>query len=173
MIFFVVNIDNYGLFLGLDFLIKTRTIVDVEKGVIQLCNRPGMEVEVLPLNVMNMLQVLKRSEEEKCDIQEKLFHKEMGQFQINNWANLLGSLNFDDFNDEMSFEEDITKYEGNVEDDPQEILLNLENQIEELKDHRMDLIIEEETSMQIMNYKNNIKTFLKGCFMRMMIMLIG
>jgi hypothetical protein len=85
----------------------------------------------------------------------------------------LGSLNFDDFNDEMSFEEDITKYEGNVEDDPQEILLNLENQIEELKDHRMDLIIEEETSMQIMNYKNNIKTFLKGCFMRMMIMLIG
>jgi hypothetical protein len=34
MIFFVVNIDNYGLFLGLDFLIKTRTIVDVEKGVI-------------------------------------------------------------------------------------------------------------------------------------------
>jgi hypothetical protein len=29
-----------------------------------------MEVEVLPLNVMNMLQVLEGSEEEKCNIQE-------------------------------------------------------------------------------------------------------
>jgi hypothetical protein len=29
-----------------------------------------MEVEVLPLNVMNMLQVLEGFEEEKCNIQE-------------------------------------------------------------------------------------------------------
>jgi hypothetical protein len=36
----------------------------------------------------------------------------------------LGSL---DSNDESSFEEDIIKYEGKAEDDPQEILLNLEN----------------------------------------------
>jgi hypothetical protein len=37
-----------------------------------------MEVEVLPLNVMNMLQVLERSIEEKCNIQEELFNKKMG-----------------------------------------------------------------------------------------------
>ncbi len=37
-----------------------------------------MEMEVLPLNVINMLQVLKGSEEEKCNIQEKLFDKKMG-----------------------------------------------------------------------------------------------
>jgi hypothetical protein len=60
----------------------------------------------------------------------------------------LGSLDSDD---ESSFEEDIVEYEEKAEDDPQEILLNLENQIKELKDHRMDLIIEEETPMQILN----------------------
>jgi hypothetical protein len=35
-----------------------------------------MEVEVLPLNVRNMLQVLKGFEEEKCNVE--LFNKNMG-----------------------------------------------------------------------------------------------
>jgi hypothetical protein len=43
------------LFLGLDFLIKIGAVIDVEKGVIEVHNGPGMEVEVLPLSVMNML----------------------------------------------------------------------------------------------------------------------
>jgi hypothetical protein len=34
MIFLVVDINNYDLFLGLDFFIKIKRIVDVEKGVI-------------------------------------------------------------------------------------------------------------------------------------------
>jgi len=68
MIFLVVDTDNYDLLLGLDFLIKIRIVVDVEKGVIQAPNKPRMEVEVLPLNVVNMLQVLERSEKEKCNI---------------------------------------------------------------------------------------------------------
>jgi hypothetical protein len=34
MIFLVVDIDNYDLLLGLDFLIKIRTVVTVEKGAI-------------------------------------------------------------------------------------------------------------------------------------------
>ncbi len=59
---------------------------------------------------MNMLQVLERSEEEKCNIQEELFNKEMGQLQIKDWVNLLGSLNSNDFNDESSSENDITEY---------------------------------------------------------------
>jgi hypothetical protein len=37
-----------------------------------------MEVEVLPLNVINMLHVLEGSEEEKCNVQEKLFNRKMG-----------------------------------------------------------------------------------------------
>ncbi len=52
----------------IEFPIKIGAVVDVEKGVIQVRNGLGMEMEVLPLNVMNMLQVLKRFEEEKCKI---------------------------------------------------------------------------------------------------------
>jgi len=60
--------------------------------------------------------VLERSEEEKCNIQEELFNKEMGQFQVNDWVNLLGSLDSDDFNDESSSKEDIIEYEGKTND---------------------------------------------------------
>ncbi len=63
----------------------------------------------------------------------------------------MGSLDYDDFNDESSFEEDITKYERKREEDPQETLLNLEDQIEKLKDHELDLIIEEEAPMRILD----------------------
>jgi hypothetical protein len=56
MIFLVVDIDNYDLLLGwVDFLIKIGVVVDVEKGVIQVRNRPGTKVEVLPLNAVNKL----------------------------------------------------------------------------------------------------------------------
>jgi hypothetical protein len=48
-------INSYDLLLGLDFLIKIGVVIDVEKGVIKVHNGPGMEVDVLPLNVMNML----------------------------------------------------------------------------------------------------------------------
>jgi predicted aspartyl protease len=78
MIFLVVDTDNYDLFLGLDFLIKIGTVVYVEKGVIQVRNGLGTEVEILPLNVVNMLQVLEGFEEEKCNAQEELFNRKMG-----------------------------------------------------------------------------------------------
>jgi hypothetical protein len=108
MIFLVVDTNSYDLLLGLDFLIKIGIIIDVEKAVIQVRNKPRMEVEVLPLNVVNMLQVLERSEKEKCNIQEKLFNRKMGQLQIKNWANLLGALDSKNFNDESSSKEEIT-----------------------------------------------------------------
>jgi hypothetical protein len=110
-----------------------------------------MEVEVLPLKVMNMLQVLKRIEEEKGKIQEELFNKKMGQLQINSWANLFRSLNFDGFNEESFSNEDVVEYTGKVEDDPQKILLNLGNQIEELRDQGMDFIVEKEMPMLILH----------------------
>jgi len=79
MIFLVVDTDSYDLLLGLDFVIKIGAIVDVEKGVIQVRNKPRREVEVLPLNVVNMLHVFEGSEKEKCNVQEELFNKKMGQ----------------------------------------------------------------------------------------------
>ncbi len=109
MIFLVVDTDSYDLFLALDFLIKIGAVIDVEKGIMQVRNGPRMEVEILPLNVMNMLQVLEIFEEEKCKIQEKLFNKKMGQLQINNWVNRLESLDYYDSNYEYSFKEDIGK----------------------------------------------------------------
>ncbi len=63
----------------------------------------------------------------------------------------MGALDSENFTDESSSEEETTKYEGRTEDGPQEIMLNLENEIEELKDHGLDLIIEGETPMQILN----------------------
>lgn len=48
----MVDIDNYDLLFGLEFFMKIETIVDVEKGIIQICNGLGMEVEVLPLNML-------------------------------------------------------------------------------------------------------------------------
>ncbi len=147
MIFLVVDTDSYDLLLGLDFLIKIGIVVDVDKGIIQVCNGPGMEVEVLPLDVVNMLQVFEGFEKEKCNIQEELFNRKMGQLQINDWANLLGALDFDDFNDQSSSKEEITEYEGRIEDGPQETILNRDKEIEELKDHGLDLIIEEEAPM--------------------------
>jgi hypothetical protein len=36
-------------------------------------------MEVPPLNVVNMLQVLEVSEEEKCNVQKELFNKKIGQ----------------------------------------------------------------------------------------------
>ncbi len=59
----------------------------------------------------------------------------------------MGASDFADFNDELSSEDKITKYEGKTEDGPQESILNLENEIEKLKDYGLDVIIEEETPM--------------------------
>ncbi len=63
----------------------------------------------------------------------------------------MGALDAKDFNDESSSKEEITKYEGRIKYGPQETILNLVNEIEELKDHGFDLIIKEEAPMQILN----------------------
>jgi hypothetical protein len=56
MTFMVVDTDNYDVLLGFNLLIKIGTIVDVERGMIQVRRGPGTKVEVLPLTVVNMLQ---------------------------------------------------------------------------------------------------------------------
>jgi hypothetical protein len=52
----VVDTDSYDVLLGLDFLMKTGAIVDVERGLIQVRKGPGIDVEVLPLTMVNLLQ---------------------------------------------------------------------------------------------------------------------
>ncbi len=55
MTFMVVDTDSYDVLLGLDLLIKIKTIVDVEQGLIQVRRGPRSDVEVLPLTMANML----------------------------------------------------------------------------------------------------------------------
>jgi len=56
IVFLVVDIDTYDLLLGLDFLMKIRAVVDVEKGTIYVRHGPRVDVEMLPLNVVNIVQ---------------------------------------------------------------------------------------------------------------------
>jgi hypothetical protein len=58
MVFMVINIDNYDVFLELDFLIKIEVVVDVERRLIQVRQGPISNVQVLPLDMVNMLQLV-------------------------------------------------------------------------------------------------------------------
>jgi hypothetical protein len=53
MVFIIMDTNSYDVLLGLVFLIGV--VVDVEKGIIQVHNGPGMEIELLPLTIVNML----------------------------------------------------------------------------------------------------------------------
>jgi len=55
MTLMVVDTDSYDVLLGLDFLMKIGTIVDVERGLIQVRKGSGVDVEVLPLTMVNLL----------------------------------------------------------------------------------------------------------------------
>ncbi len=56
MMFLVVDIDTHNLLLSLNVLMKIGAVVDEEKGTILV--RPGSrtDVEMLPLNVVNIVQ---------------------------------------------------------------------------------------------------------------------
>ncbi len=55
MVFLVVDIDTYDLLLGLDFFMKIGEVVNVKKGTIQVRHGPRADVEMLPLNVVNIV----------------------------------------------------------------------------------------------------------------------
>jgi hypothetical protein len=59
MTIMVVGTDDYDLLLGLNFMIKIGAIVNVEKGMIQVGQGLGNDIQVLSLNMVNMLQVVK------------------------------------------------------------------------------------------------------------------
>jgi hypothetical protein len=56
MVFLVVDINTYDLLLGLKFLMKIEVVVYVEKDTIQVRHGPRANVEMLPLNVVNIVQ---------------------------------------------------------------------------------------------------------------------
>jgi predicted aspartyl protease len=56
MTFMVVDTDSYDVLLGRDLWIKIGAIVNVEQGLIQVRRGPGIDVEVLPLTMVNLMQ---------------------------------------------------------------------------------------------------------------------
>jgi len=55
MVFLVVDTYTYNLLLGIDFFMKIGAMVDVEKNTIQVSHGPRVDVEMLPLNVVNIV----------------------------------------------------------------------------------------------------------------------
>jgi len=58
----IININEYNLLMDLDFLMKIRAIVDVERGLIQIKNSPGLDVRVLPLSIIDVISSMSGDE---------------------------------------------------------------------------------------------------------------
>jgi hypothetical protein len=54
----LVDTDSYDVLFGLNFLIKVGAILDVEQGLIQVRHGRRANVEVLPLTMVNLLQMM-------------------------------------------------------------------------------------------------------------------
>jgi hypothetical protein len=68
MMFMIMDTDSYDLLVALDFHIKINVVMDVEKGLIQVRQGLGNNVQIPPLNMVNMLQMI---DQNKC-IDEKI-----------------------------------------------------------------------------------------------------
>jgi hypothetical protein len=146
MIFLVVDTDNYNLLLGLDFLMEIGVVVDLEKGVIQIQNKPSIVVEVMPLNVVNMLHRISRSKVSGHDRMRKDFNKmNLEQCCADEKPTLDSTSTFSNYanciNDSFS-EGDLKEKEENVDNNLYKILFIEEILIEELNDYDMNQTIE-------------------------------
>ncbi len=63
MTFMVLNSNGYNLLMGLDFLMKIGDVVDVGKGLIQIKNGHGLDVQVLLANTINVVYSLTSGDE--------------------------------------------------------------------------------------------------------------
>lgn len=71
MVLMVVDAYSYDVFLGLDFLIKIGAVVDLQCKLIQV-KGPRTNVQVLPLNMVNMLQLVLEPPIQSNEILDKL-----------------------------------------------------------------------------------------------------
>ncbi len=145
MIFLVVDTDSYDLLLGLDFLMKIGVVIDVEKGVIQVQNGPNVAMEVSLLNVVNMLQLVTKLKETYLEEFNNLRLKYLyvDEAKTQNFQLFY----FNDCYDDYIFEDEMSESEDDIGDNPKGILLVEMNKIEELNDHGMNQVLDEEVSM--------------------------
>lgn len=82
MVLMVVDANSYDVLLGLDFLIKIGAIVDLECKLIQVIQGPKTNVHVLPLNMVNMLQLVLEPLIQSGDVLHKLILR-ISQLSLN------------------------------------------------------------------------------------------
>ncbi len=56
--YMVVDMHSYKILMGLSFLVKIGVIMDVKRGLIQVINDIGLDIQVLPLNTINMINLV-------------------------------------------------------------------------------------------------------------------
>ncbi len=122
MVFLVVDTYTYDLLLGLNFLMRIRIVVDVQKGTIQVRHGPRADVEMLALNVVNIVlygetqstfsvEQLKNLDNMFQQLQmEDLFEKGLS------WKGIC-SLSPNHLNDEGSSDDNITKFASEVDEE--------------------------------------------------------
>ncbi len=138
MVFFIVDIDSYDVFLGLDFLMKIGTVVDVENGVIQVWNGPGVEVELLPLT--------KPVGEQKLLGHVQVIVKGIQGLSLMKQPHIPNNPN-----DDHEYNSNMKKFGSEVEDDHNKILHEKKLFMEDLMDQGLDDLIKEEAPTQIVN----------------------
>jgi hypothetical protein len=77
-----MDTNNYDFLLGLDSLIKICVVMDVEKGLIEIRQGPRNNVQILPLNMVNMLQLV---ENKGCNEDEGSPNETLQLFGIRHW----------------------------------------------------------------------------------------
>jgi hypothetical protein len=149
MVFLVVDTNNYDLLLGLDFLMKIGAVVDVENGVIQIRNGPSVVVEVLPFNVVNMLQLVMKTKEEDLYKLDNLSLENLHMKEVKTHS--FQFFGFNDCCDDFLSEDEMNESKNNANDNPKRILPLEVDLIEELSNHGMNQVLDEETPMHIFN----------------------
>jgi len=160
MVFLVVDIDTYNLLLGLNVFMKIGAVVDEEKGTILLKHGHRADVEMLPLNVVNIVQygeTWPTFSMEHIKNLDKMFQ----QLQMEDvfekgllWkCECFSGPNYP--NDEGSFDDNMTKFGSEAdEEDVQVSLIVQENDVapkDDLKDQGLNHFLQQEFTNQIVN----------------------
>ncbi len=123
----VVNTNNYNILLGLDFLLKIGVMV--KKGLIQISEGPNNNVQILPLNMVTMLElIIDKNIEDEDHVQDEplqlwgiqLLPMEEEEIGMHIWEN--GQPLFDDKNNNSSTK-DFDEEMKDVANDEQRTLL--------------------------------------------------
>ncbi len=144
---FIMDTNSYDVLLGLDFLMKIGVVVDVENGIIQVCNGLSMEVELLPLTIITMLQFIS---------EQKLSHhvKDIAK-GIHNLS-LMEQPQLETFipnnpNDDQKSNSNMNEFGSEAEDDHDKILHEKTLLMEDLMDQGLNVLTRVETPIEMVN----------------------